>query len=142
MTHVIDASVAVRWTIEMPLSEEAERLLHSGRPLIAPDFVIVEVTNVLLGNIRARQDRVQRALDGLEFLPRWFAHLEPAIWLRHRAMTYAMQLDHSAYDCFYLALAVRENARMVTTDEKFIRKVETSDYSANIVHLADWEPAR
>ena len=140
MTHVIDASVAVRWTIEMPLSERAELLLHRGRPLIAPDFVIVEVTNVLLKTIRDRADRVQRALDGLEFLPRWFAHLEPSIWLRHRAMTYAMEIDHSAYDCFYLALAVRENARMVTTDETFIRKVEASNYRSHIIHLADWKP--
>lgn len=138
MTVVVDASVAVRWTIDMPLSAEAEWMLRSGVPLIAPDFVIVEVTNALYFNIRERTDRVQRALDGLEFLPRWFSELVPAAGLRHRAMACAIELEHPAYDCFYMALAESRKCKFVTTDEEFIRKAGGTPYGMYVVHLNDW----
>lgn len=143
MTIVVDANVAVHWTVASPLSDAAERLLRSGLPLIAPDFIIVEVTNAFYFQIRERTDRVQRALDGLEFLPRWFAELVPAAPLRHRAMAYAMELEHPAYDCFYLALAEARNARLVTADEHFLRKVKgTPAYAGRIVHLTDWRQSQ
>lgn len=137
MIAVVDASVAVLWTISTPLSEKAEALLRPGMSLIAPDFVIVEATNALFSHIRTRADRVERALDGVEFLPRWFSELVPANTLRHRAMAYAMELDHPAYDCFYLALATSRDVPLITTDEHFIRKARQS-YSRNIKHLQEW----
>jgi predicted nucleic acid-binding protein len=141
MTIVVDANVAVHWTIESPFSEHAERLLRSGVPLIAPDFIIVEVANAFYFNIRERTDRVARMLDGLEFLPRWFSELVPATTLRHRAMTCCLELEHPAYDCFYLALAESRRTRLVTTDEHFVRKVKgIGIYAQSIVHLNDWKP--
>ena len=138
MTLVVDASVAVRWTIELPLSDRAELLLRSGQPLIAPDFIIVEAANALYFSIRRQKDRIQRVLDGIEFLPRWFAELVPAAALRHRAMAFALELEHPLYDCFYLALAETRGTRLVTTDEHFLRKVNGTPRSEHIVHLADW----
>lgn len=140
MTLVVDASVAVQWTIETPLSAAAERLLGARQTLIAPDSIIAEVTNAFYFHLRQRTDRVQRALDGLEFLPRWFAELVPSISLRHRAMAFAMELEHPAYDCFYLALAASRGSRMVTTDDHFLRKVKGSEHSRLILHLSDWRP--
>ena len=141
MTIVVDANVAVHWTIESAFSEQAERLLRSPVLLIAPDFIIVEVTNAFYFTIRERTDRVARALDGLEFLPRWFSELVPAAALRHRAMAYCMELEHPAYDCYYLALAESRRTRLVTTDEHFLRKVKNvSQYAQSIVHLEDWRP--
>ncbi|NJM30415.1 MAG: type II toxin-antitoxin system VapC family toxin [Rhizobiales bacterium] len=141
MTIVVDANVAVHWTIASPHSENAERLLRSGVPLIAPDFIIVEVTNAFFSNIREREDRVERALDGLEFLPRWFAELVPATTLRHRAMAYCLELAHPAYDCYYLALAESRRVQFVTTDEHFLRKVKRfPSHARSVVRLADWKP--
>jgi predicted nucleic acid-binding protein len=141
MSIVVDANVAVNWTIETPLSNDAERLLQSGVPLIAPEFIIVEVTNAFYFSFRQQTGRAQRALDGLEFLSRWFAELVPATPLRHRAMAYAMELDHPVYDCFYLALAESRSTRLVTADDRFLRKVkETGIYARSIVHVTDWRP--
>lgn len=140
MTLVVDASVAVRWTIATPLSQQAEQLLRARETLIAPDFIIVEVTNAFCSHLRKRADRVQRAVDGIEFLPRWFAELVPAVGLRHRAMALALDLHHPAYDCFYLALAASRGAKLVTTDEHLIRKVHGSEHSRLAVHLSDWRP--
>ena len=136
-TFVVDASVAVRWTIDTPLSEAAEKLLRPRHTLIAPDLVVAEVTNAFYVHIRERTDRVQLALDGLEFLPRWFSELVPTLVLRHRAMAYAIELEHAAYDCFYLALAVSRNTMMITTDDHFLRKVRGSGNARHIAHLTD-----
>jgi predicted nucleic acid-binding protein len=140
MTVVVDASVAVRWTIEMPLSTEAERLLRSRVPLIAPEWIVAEVSNALYFTIKDRRDRVQRALDGLEFLPRWFAELVPATGLRYQAMACALELGHSVYDCFYLALAELRGCKLVTTDDAFLRKLEGTTHRPYAVHLAKWQP--
>ncbi len=135
---VVDASVAVRWTIEMPWSDRAEALIRSKLPLIAPEWIVAEVANAFLYAVRERTDRVQRALDGLEFLPRWFAALMPAMGLRHRAMACALELDHPVYDCFYLALAEKADCTYVTADERFLRKVKGTLYGRRVVHLKDW----
>lgn len=140
MTLVVDASVAVRWTIATPLSDAAEDLLRARRALIAPDLIVVEVTNAFCSHLRNRTDRVQRALDGLEFLPRWFAELVPSATLRHRAMALAMELEHPAYDCFYLALAASRGSKMITTDEHFLRKIQGSEHGRLALHLSDWRP--
>jgi hypothetical protein len=35
----------------------------------------------------------------------------------------AVELDHPACDCLYLALAVERDCRFVTADERFVRKL-------------------
>jgi hypothetical protein len=40
---VIDASIAVRWLVDLPLSGQARSLLTYQNRLIAPDFLPVEV---------------------------------------------------------------------------------------------------
>ena len=134
---VVDASVAVRWTIDTPLSKAAERLLTPQHVLIAPDLVIVEVTNALYVHVRGHPEKLERSLDGLEFIPRWFSELVPSISLRHRAMTYAIELGHAVYDCFYLALAASRDVQMITADDHFLRKVRNSSLSRHAVHLSE-----
>jgi predicted nucleic acid-binding protein len=140
VTIVVDANIALLWTIEAPLSGKANLLLRSGHALIAPDLIIPEMANALYFQIKDRADRVQRALDGLEFLPRWFSELVPSEKLRHRAMACAMEIQHPAYDCFYLALAESRNVFFVTTDAHFIGKASGSGHGGRIVHLEKWKP--
>ena len=45
MTLVIDASVAVRWLFDMDGAAQADALLQSDEPLIAPDLVFSEIAN-------------------------------------------------------------------------------------------------
>jgi predicted nucleic acid-binding protein len=42
--------------------------------------------------------------------------------LRDRASAIAVELRHSACDCFYLALAEPNTSPLVTADEKLIRR--------------------
>ena len=44
---VIDASIAAKWYLIERGREPARALLLSGEPLLAPEFIVAEVMNVL-----------------------------------------------------------------------------------------------
>jgi predicted nucleic acid-binding protein len=138
---VVDANVAVFWSIDAPLSGKASALLRSGIPLIAPDLIFAEVTNALLYQVRNRKDLADRAKDGLELLPRWFTEIVPAMSLRARAFDTALKLEHPAYDCFYLALAVARDVKLVTADAQFARKCAAGGFGKFVVALENWKNA-
>ena len=47
----------------------------------------------------------------------------PTRLLLEAATRIAVELDHPAYDCLYLALASERGCRFVTADERFVRKL-------------------
>jgi predicted nucleic acid-binding protein len=117
--YVMDANVALFWTIETANSPLGKAVLRTGHPLVAPDFIITEVTNALFMQVKKGLLDKGRAADGLDLLPRWFAELCPAAILRNQAFELAIKLNHPAYDCFYLALAQLREAKLVTSDAHF-----------------------
>jgi predicted nucleic acid-binding protein len=57
---VLDASVAIKWVLHEAGDVEARAIIERGEPLIAPDLITAEVTNVawqrfLKGDIGLRQ---------------------------------------------------------------------------------------
>jgi predicted nucleic acid-binding protein len=58
--------------------------------------------------------------------------------LASSAARLAIDLDHPAYDCFYLARAAQEQHPVVTADDRFHQIVRKHPYlSDRIVHLRD-----
>jgi predicted nucleic acid-binding protein len=52
----------------------------------------------------------------------------------------AIDLDHPAYDCFYLALAVDNDCQFVTADERHLRKLDqiaAADLRGRAISLMD-----
>lgn len=137
---VIDADVAVKFSVRQPLSDRAIELLWAAKPIVGPDLVVAEVVNALLGLARTGKVDAKRAFDAVEFAPRWFEELVPARDLHRQAYRLAEEVGHSAYDCFYLALAVARDCQLVTMDEHFLRKLEKTPHSRHAVHLAHWRP--
>jgi predicted nucleic acid-binding protein len=52
-----------------------------------------------------------------------------------RAMGLARRLGHPVYDCVYLALAEREDARFVTADQRLLRRASARHVDVPIVDL-------
>jgi predicted nucleic acid-binding protein len=48
------------------------------------------------------------------------------------AFNLANQSGRSLYDCFYLALAIRENCQMVTSDEKFFNALKNTAWTTSL----------
>ena len=129
MTVVVDASVAARWCFRIDRSDRAEALLRAESRLIAPDLVLVELTNVAWKFIAFEKQPADMVMATLREVEKAFDELVPAGGLRDRALEIALLLHHAAYDCFYLALAETRDIPLVTADDKLVRRCENTAFA-------------
>jgi predicted nucleic acid-binding protein len=115
---VIDASVAVKWYVNQPDTAKAIEIAGSGQTLIAPDLLLAETGNAFWQCVRAGLFKPADARDALSKLPHRFDVLR-------RMTAIAVTINHPVYDCFYLALARREAAPLVTADKRLAAAAKT-----------------
>lgn len=120
MTLVVDASVATQWVLPEPLSDRAIALRRSGEPIVAPDLVHAEIGNAIWKRARTGEITTPNAVDALATATGLFDTLVPMAELAGRALEISIALKHPICDCFYLALAERERAPLVSADKKLI----------------------
>ncbi len=121
MTIVVDASVALKWVIEEPGSDEARSL--RGQALSAPAVWLAEAANTLWRKARKNEITVQEARSSFALLQAAPVAATPVEMDIAEALTLAVELDHPVYDCLYLAAALREDAYVLTADMRFARAV-------------------
>jgi predicted nucleic acid-binding protein len=117
MTLVIDASVASKWVLPEPDSEKAA-LLRGTERMIAPSLVAAEIGNALWKSGTRGDFPTAEAEHLLQVAVAHFARLVPTEDLAGSALRFAFDLRHPIYDCFYLALAEREDATLITADAR------------------------
>lgn len=139
MSWVVDASVAAKWFFEEEWTENARALIRSGRELVAPDLILLEVANV--GWKRAVRGAVPAeqvvALAGA--LPQVLSLLIPSGEVLGRATELALLLQHPIYDCAYLAVAELQKAPLVTADRRLLATTSRASWKGTMVHLNEIE---
>lgn len=115
---VVDASVATSWIAQEDISDLASLLLASGAELIAPDLLVAEVGNALWKAERRGAVTAADVAAASGAISRAIAVLHPTLELLPMASVLAREFSHPIYDCFYLALALREDAEVVTADAR------------------------
>jgi predicted nucleic acid-binding protein len=138
MTLVVDASVVVKWYIPEALSNHAGNILTPEQDLIAPDFLMIEVSNVLWKKVTRNEIKEKEAHYILEHLRSGFLDLMPIDFLVERAFDIGGVLSHPIYDCLYLALAEKEKSKVVTADEKFIACCKKTEWEGFISFIGNW----
>jgi hypothetical protein len=141
MTLVVDASVAVKWLVKESDHLTARNLLDRNEVLHAPDFVFIEVANVLWKKGLRREMTAEQAAEGVDSLPRLFEAIVRSELLVARALQIAIQLAHPVYDCLYLACAERANADPVTADTRFVARARNSSAGARAHALSEFGDA-
>lgn len=121
-TFVIDASIAVKWVVEEEGTAEASTLRRRAR-LIAPELLAAECANILWKKVQRDELSKDEALLAARLLQAADIEFLPTHSLLEAATRVAVELDHPAYDCLYLALAAERDCRFVTADERFLRKL-------------------
>ncbi len=121
-TLVIDASIAIKWVIEEEGTPQALTLLREAK-LLAPELLVAECANILWKKARRNELSREEALLAARLLQTAAIELVPTRFLLAAATRIAIELDHPAYDCLYLALAIENDCRFVTADERFLRKL-------------------
>ena len=120
---VIDASVAVKWVVPEPDSDRAEALLDHA--LMAPDLLFAECANVLWKKVQRGELSKGEADIAAQTLEQ--ADIAIASTRGHLASAIAVELDHPAYAAVYLSVAQAAELRLVTADDRLIRKVREGE---------------
>lgn len=118
-TLVVDASIGVKWVIDEADSDAAVAII-AGRRLIVPTLFWVETANVLAMKAKRREisrSTVADAWRDLNDAPLELVSMTPETVLS--ALTLAQDLQHTVYDCAYLAVALGVGCPVVTTDRRF-----------------------
>lgn len=114
---VFDASVVVKWYIATdPFFAAALEARHEYEAA-APTLMQVEVANALWKYVRIGVVNLEDACEGVAVLDGLIA-LTPDSELLAPAQRLSVQLDHSVYDCIYLAMAQRLALPLVTADRR------------------------
>jgi len=121
-TLVIDASIAIKWVVEEGGTTEALVLRHKAK-LIAPELLIAECANILWKKVQRGELLKDEALLAARPLQGAEIELLPTRFLFEAATRMSIEIDHPAYDCLYLALAVEKKCQFVTADERLLRKL-------------------
>jgi predicted nucleic acid-binding protein len=132
MSLIVDASMAVKWFVEEPGSAEAERLLER-EGLVAPSLILAEVANALWKRVGRRAATLEQAVVALDRIPRVLSELHAIEPLCAEAIRLAVQHDHPIYDCFYVALARREGAPLITADRKMAALAERAGLAVETI---------
>ena len=136
---VVDASIALKWVVQEDGTKQA-LFLRQRAKLIAPDLLVPECANILWKKVQRKELTRDEALLAARLLQGAEIELLPTRSLLEQAARIAIELDHPAYDCLYLALAMENGCRFVTADERFIRKLgqgPRSPYRDNVVGLTE-----
>jgi predicted nucleic acid-binding protein len=139
---IVDACVAAKLFIAEPDSEQAERVLTRGDVLIAPDLILLEVTNALQKAWRRQVINAEQMDRAVSTLPTLFGRLYPTPDLIADAAVLSRIFRHPVPDCVYAALHWRTGAPVVTADEAFVKAtLAVPAWSNTAIRLKDFDPA-
>jgi predicted nucleic acid-binding protein len=130
---IVDASVAIKWLVAEENTDIANGLIGSTY-LAAPELIACEVANGVWKKWARKE--LASVPQRLPFVLQLFDEIFPVTPFAFRAAELAIELNHPAYDCFYLALAEARGDVVVTADARFIDKLAPTSYKALVMPLA------
>lgn len=134
---IVDASVAVKWFLPEQDAELAVKMLGAGHRLLAPDLLWIEVASVFWKVARRgalSPDEAQRMVADIAVFP---IEIFESAGLLPEALRIATASDRTVYDSLYVALAARENAVMVTADDRLVNALAGTAWEDSVRRLAD-----
>jgi predicted nucleic acid-binding protein len=132
---VLDASVVVKWFLDEVGSKAARALQSTHLEMAAPQFLVLELANVLWKHVRKGALDVaagSKILSTLEEAPIQWQEDAP---LFHDAFLLAADTGRTAYDCLYLALARRRGSPLITADRKFFEAISSGPLAEHILWI-------
>jgi predicted nucleic acid-binding protein len=123
LRFVLDASVAAKWFLpDEPFSAIALELLRGATAgtteFIVPDLFFSECGNILWKAARRQRLSAGETLAAIRVLKDLETLTVPAGGLLETTLEIARSYDRSFYDSLYIAVAVQQQAPLVTADAK------------------------
>ena len=138
MNVVIDASVTIKWFVPDDGTEEgAEKAIQIFKAIQKSTLSTVQPVHwhaeviAVLSRIQTKEcDRSIQLLDILEF------PVCDSLEIYQLASEIAIKLDHHLFDTLYHAVALKQQASLITADKKYYRKAKEF---GNIVLLSNFQ---
>lgn len=116
--YVLDASVLAALYVDDRATEQSEVALArvEADELHAPDFVMLEVANVLWKRVRREELHAEDAMTAIADLSAASIQFHPIGSLVAQSLALALSHGFTAYDATYVALATRVGGIVLTND--------------------------
>lgn len=136
---VVDASVAAKWFVEEEHSGAALSVLDISNRLHAPDFLWLEMENVIWKWIRQGMVTTKEGSDLKNSFRRYPIRIHPFVHFLDSAFAIAVQTRQTVYDCLYVALAILLKGRMITADRRLHDALRKSTYRKQVVWVENFK---
>lgn len=131
MRCVLDCSVAIKWFVAEADSGLAERCLidqQEGRlAFVAPDILVPELTGTLNKHVARRTLAAGEARYALAEFLSMPIEVVSSETLARDALDLAIGYSGTLFDALYVALAVRQDLRLLTADANMARTFASLD---------------
>jgi len=116
--YVLDASVLAALYVDDPATKQSEAALQriEDEELHAPDFVFLEVANVLWKRVRREELHAEDAMAAIADLSAASIQLHPVSGMVTQSLALALAHGFTTYDATYVALATRVGGIVITND--------------------------
>lgn len=137
MGYVVDASVAIKWYLPEEHSIHAARLPLLGVSLHCPDLMFAETGNILWKYVQCSECSHNKAVSILKELKALSLKVWNTPLLAEKAFEIACRTKRTFYDSLYVALAVKNDCRMVTADLKLYNALKKTALRKHILWIED-----
>jgi predicted nucleic acid-binding protein len=121
---VLDASAAVEVALNRTKAVQCGRFLEEAGEVLAPDLLVSELVNTIWKYHQFESLSLSVCDRALELGLSLVDSLIPGMELYREAFLLARATRRPAYDMFYLALARREDAALLTMDAALKKEAE------------------
>lgn len=135
MRLIVDASVAIKWVVDESDRAAAREFVSDEHDLMAPDFLLVEASNILWKKFTRNQIDQAQARRALEELTATFDEFLPARELVDQALSLSIVLGHPAYDCMYVAAAEQHDGMLLTADNGLAKSLQGTPHSQRVMSI-------
>jgi len=140
---VYDASFLIKYVVPEDGSTLIRKLVREALAdtlsvMCVPELFLIESANILWKKVQRREVDTQTSLTKLEQLSALELATTPLKQLDKRALELACQLNISAYDASYVALAEKLQVPLITADISLARKLVGTEHRA--ITLAEFLP--
>lgn len=124
MIAVLDASAAIEMILARSAADELSQLVSEAELVLAPDLYIAEVANALWKHASAsgNSSSYQELLDDAVALA---DDVVDSVSLYREAFALSTKHQHPVYDALYIVVARRNNATILTVDQRLASLAST-----------------
>lgn len=131
---IIDASIAAKWIFYEKDSDQAEIFLKKIDTMLVPYLFLIEMSSIISKKVRKRELSISEALEKRKELEDLNFQVFSEKAILKLAFDISISLPITIYDANYLALAIKKEGKLYTSDNRLVNGLSTTifkDYVEN-----------